>query len=355
MMNDDDNSTMLRDSVARALGDVVSPRGTVEAERDGIDRAAWSQLRHLGLLDDEAAELPLPELAAILDEIGYAGALVPYADSVLLAGWLARGAGFDRGDESLLSLASLPAAALEPGSGAAGGAASLRRQRVAWGRHVRDVLLIFASEQRHWVARVPAAALGLTPGSNLAGEPLDPCSADRIAFDAASVRELDPEHDPWALRLRGAFCRTAAMLGSARRVQELTLQYALDRKQFGKSLSQFQTIQSHLAEMAGEVAAAGAMLESVLSAAASPKGLLGAAPELAAVKVRVGMAAHRLTALAHQIHGAIGFTQEHSLHLYTRRLWAWREEYGNAAEWSQWLGNEMASLGSYGFWQRITR
>ena len=50
--------------------------------------------------------------------------------------------------------------------------------------------------------------------------------------------------------------------------------------------------------------------------------------------MRVGEAAGDGAAIAHQVHGAMGFTYEHSLHHFTRRLWAWREEFGNESFWA---------------------
>ena len=140
------------------------------------------------------------------------------------------------------------------------------------------------------------------------------------------------------------------------RVQEITLQYAEDRKQFGKSLSQFQVIQSYLAELAGEVSAGSAMLQTLLNAASrNGEGLACAALELAATKTRIGQAVRVINRLSHQIHGAMGLTQEYPLHLWTRRLWAWREDYGNETEWSRELGAELISLGPSAYWERITK
>jgi acyl-CoA dehydrogenase len=47
--------------------------------------------------------------------------------------------------------------------------------------------------------------------------------------------------------------------------------------------------------------------------------------------------------IAHQMHGAIGFTHEHSLHRLTRRLWAWRDEFGTESWWSLEPGREVAA------------
>jgi acyl-CoA dehydrogenase len=55
------------------------------------------------------------------------------------------------------------------------------------------------------------------------------------------------------------------------------------------------------------------------------------------------------------VHGAIGFTDEHSLHLKTRRLWAWRMEYGSQTFWSQRLGREVCANGSAALWPMLTQ
>jgi len=57
----------------------------------------------------------------------------------------------------------------------------------------------------------------------------------------------------------------------------------------------------------------------------------------------------------HAVHGAIGFTAEHSLHLKTRRLWAWRAEYGSQNFWSQRLGVSVCESGASGLWPMLTQ
>ena len=64
--------------------------------------------------------------------------------------------------------------------------------------------------------------------------------------------------------------------------------------------------------------------------------------------------AEPLTAIAHQVHGAIGFTQEHALHFATRRLWAWRADFGSDAGWAAELGRAAIALRAAGFWPAIT-
>jgi alkylation response protein AidB-like acyl-CoA dehydrogenase len=75
---------------------------------------------------------------------------------------------------------------------------------------------------------------------------------------------------------------------------------------------------------------------------------------VAAAKVRSGEAAGAGAAIAHQVHGAMGFTYEHSLHHRTRRLWAWREEFGNETFWASRLGRMVTHLGAEELWPFLT-
>ena len=46
----------------------------------------------------------------------------------------------------------------------------------------------------------------------------------------------------------------------------------------------------------------------------------------------------------------MGYTHEHTLHHFTRRVWAWRDEFGNESWWQQRLGRHLAVLGAGGLW-----
>jgi len=71
---------------------------------------------------------------------------------------------------------------------------------------------------------------------------------------------------------------------------------------------------------------------------------------VAAAKARVGEAAGIVAEQAHQVHGAMGYTHEHQLHHFSRRLWAWRDEFGNETYWQQRLGTHLAGLGAERVW-----
>jgi len=58
--------------------------------------------------------------------------------------------------------------------------------------------------------------------------------------------------------------------------------------------------------------------------------------------------------IAHQVHGAIGFTDRYALHHATLRLWSWREEFGNEAVWAEELGRSIAAAGAGQLWPALT-
>ena len=76
--------------------------------------------------------------------------------------------------------------------------------------------------------------------------------------------------------------------------------------------------------------------------------------EIAVAKIRTGEAAGLGAGIAHQCHGAIGFTYEHTLHFVTRRLWSWRAEFGAEVHWAATLGREVAARGADALWPYLT-
>ena len=142
------------------------------------------------------------------------------------------------------------------------------------------------------------------------------------------------------------------MAGALERALELAVRYATERSQFGRKIGQFQAIQQELARFAGEVAAA---VAAALSAAGAVERNEHAMLAVAAAKIRTAQAAHQGALIAHQVHGAIGVTDEYALHHSTLRLWAWREEFGNEAAWALELGRAITAAGADRLWPELTR
>jgi acyl-CoA dehydrogenase len=170
---------------------------------------------------------------------------------------------------------------------------------------------------------------------------------ERGALTLADVPVRKVERDVHAL---GALARTAQIAGAMDAALALSVDYVNQRQQFGRALAKFQAVQQSLATFACEAAAANCAAIGVGQAMAR-----GDAPyEIAAAKLRANRAAGTGAALAHQVHGAIGFTHEYALHPVTRRLWAWRSEFGNDAYWSGILSQRIVARGADNFWADIT-
>ncbi|NNN18874.1 MAG: acyl-CoA dehydrogenase, partial [Acidimicrobiaceae bacterium] len=80
---------------------------------------------------------------------------------------------------------------------------------------------------------------------------------------------------------------------------------------------------------------------------------VGAAFEVAAANATASRAASEVAAYAHQVHAAVGMTQEYQLHHFTRRLWAWRQEWGSERYWSEMLGRQVVVGGADSLWAHV--
>jgi acyl-CoA dehydrogenase len=149
----------------------------------------------------------------------------------------------------------------------------------------------------------------------------------------------------------GAFLRVALSAGALDAALALSVDYANTRVQFGKPLAKFQAVQQSLAVFAVEAAA----VNVVGAAAASALDRGEASFEIAAAKLRSNIAIGIGTSIAHQVHGAIGFTQDYGLHHLTRSLMRWRSECGNDAYWAGILGGLACANGGAGLWAEMTR
>jgi acyl-CoA dehydrogenase len=183
----------------------------------------------------------------------------------------------------------------------------------------------------------------------MAREPRDTLGFEEVKVVASAPHPLGPD----AVEKYGAMLRAAQMAGALEYLLAQSVAYANERPQFGRPIGKFQAIQQQLAGLACETAAARTAAENAFRVA----GLGGNADpgfEIAAAKVRAGEAATAGPSIAHQVHGAIGFTYEHNLHFATRRLWSWRAEYGTAQRWARVLGRQALERGGENLWADVT-
>lgn len=137
----------------------------------------------------------------------------------------------------------------------------------------------------------------------------------------------------------------AAMAGTMQRVLALTVDYANERRQFGRTIGQFQAVQQELAVLAEQATSA---VTAARMGCAAP----GALPDplrAAAAKLRACEAADKVSTVAHAVHGAIGITEEHRLRLFTNRLHEWRMSPGTEYRCAMVLGQALLSSSETSF------
>ncbi len=288
---------MFADHCDKALLDAAEQGQFPEALLGVIREGAFQQLAMA------SSGVELGDALAVLRVAGQCALPLPLAEMLLANRWLNEDAG----------ITSI-------GFGDASGASE-----VPWGRAADAVIALSADGGAQLLTE-----LSVEPGTNLAGE-----ARDQVRAGAA--RPLEIAEDAYALM---ALTRAVLMAGGLEGTLAMSLDYVSEREQFGRPISKFQAIQHHMAVMAAETAA------SIRAADAGLAGIGSARmrEEVAAAKARIGEAVGVVAELAHQVHGAMGYTHEHRLHHTTRRLWAWRDEFGTEQIWQQELGTTLAQL-----------
>jgi hypothetical protein len=330
--------TILYDSAMRLFGDLATAAVLAAAEKGVWPDALWQAVEAAGY-GDVLADGPsgTVEAVTILRAAGYHAAPVPLPET-MLARWLCGACGVEP------PAGALTVALVEPEDRLvlAGSTVSGQAGHVPWGQAAAAVVLVADDA-------IAVGGARFSPGNNLAGEPRDHFVAASPGLD---LHPMPSGLDRRSVRRLAALFRAAQMAGAMEAALVLSTGYANDRVQFGRPIAKFQAVQQQLALLAEEAAAA---LVAVESAAAAVAGSLSsAALAVAAAKIRAGEAAGRVAEIAHQVHGAIGFTHEHSLHRLTRRLWSWRDEFGDEAHWSLALGREVTAAGADALWPTIT-
>jgi len=287
------------------------PLALLSEEQGGFGLSPAEQGEALRLLGSLAVPLPVAETMG-------ANRLLAAAGLALAEG----PAGLARADQLVLD----------------GGVLKGRVERVAWGEQLDCLALavgdtLYRVPRSGWSLAESGAALNFHPRPTL-----------EIAWPVDGSAPLP--HCPLA---EGATLRAFQIAGALEAALDLTLEHTATRVQFGKPLQKNQVVQHELAKLAGELACATAAAD--LAAEALARGdLLG----VAAGTLRAREAAGNGAAIATQMHGAIGFTREHRLHLYTTALWSWRDEFGGQVLWATLLGKAALAAGEDGYWPLVT-
>lgn len=172
---------------------------------------------------------------------------------------------------------------------------------------------------------VPCAAVQLTAqpsidaSRRLAGVQWQPSDATRVADAPASLWEETLE--------RGALVASGQLVGLAQRMLDLAVDYAMQRKQFGKPIGSFQAIKHHLADVLTQIEFARPVLYRAAAALANREP--GCAVRVSHAKLACAKAAWVAARKGIQVHGAMGYTWEVDLQMFMKRAWVLSAAWGD--------------------------
>ena len=320
---------------------------------EALWRTAMDAGLHLAAVPEElgGAGTMLSDAAVIMRAVGWHAVPLPLVETVL-GNWLLAQAGCPPAGGPLAIAPVSHGQMLTLSHDSAGWTMTGNVEHIPWARHATDIVCVAEAESgRQFVVKASVESSVVHASTNVAGEP-----RDRLAFDQVPVgdamHELPGDRDHAALFLQlGALARCQQMAGAMEWILERCCAFAGERVQFGKPIGGFQAPQHMLAVMATQVSAAVVAADAAMNAFANDEADAAAAAGYA--KARVGEAAGEVTALAHQLHGAMGYSHEYPLHWRTRRLWAWRDEFGGERFWNQRAGAVVARHGAAQFWNDL--
>jgi alkylation response protein AidB-like acyl-CoA dehydrogenase len=313
-------------SAARDLLDGRAGHDQVRAHLQSgrpYDETLWGALADQGWLAIALAEaeggvgLSWVEAVVLLEQIGRHTAPVPFLPSLLAltVGALASGErigclGWSTHPDALRAVASGRTWTVSGRLGPVEGAA------------VADIAVVVAADGVFAVeidaSDRPPAEAAMDGTRVLSWLTFDGAPATRLGGAALATELLD----------RGAVGAAAEMLGGSDRVLEMAVQYAKDRVQFDQPIGSFQAIKHRCADMLVDVE--GMRSSTWYAAWAISAGDPDASAAASTAKVWSSDAAKRVMASGLQVHGGIGFTWEHDLHLYMKRSQFDRLSYGDA-------------------------
>ena len=351
---------MLKNS-AREFLDAECPDTLVrEMEEDerGYTPELWGKLAEqgwLGLIFPEnygGVGLSFLDLSVLLEEMGRALLPGPFFSTVVLGGMAIMDAGSEEQKQEYLPRiaegqiivtlaltepsARWDAAGVQLTATPSGGGYLLNGTKLfVPNGHVSDYLVVAArtgaGDEDVTLFVVPRDAGGLTQTvlKTIASDRQSEVVFENVQVPASAV--LGGVNAGWATIAKvldwGAIGKCAEMSGGGQQVLDMTVEYVKQRTQFGRPIGSFQAIQHHCANMATDVE--GSRYITYQAAWRLSEGL-PARREVAMAKAWVSDAYRRVCALGHQSHGAIGFTKEHNMQLFSRRAKAAELAFGDS-------------------------
>lgn len=350
---------MLSESVGRLLGEQAPPDTVRGAEGTGWLPQLWelvveSGLHLIGIPEERGGNGgSIADAHAVLWQVGRNASPIPLAETGLLGGWALSEAGLPLPDGPITVVPDASGGAISCTKDGDGWRLQGTGQRVPWASQSARIVVIADAGNQRLVLSVPTTEVSCGGELTLAGEPRETVSFNGAVVGSDSWAEAPKSVGHDSLLLRGALTRVTMMGGAMERAAEMGERYATERHQFGRPIAKFQAVQHHMVAVRAEANRTAIAGNAALLAVQEDRP--GSEFDIAAAKVVADDAARVLAARSHQLHGAIGVTFEYDLQLFTRRLHAWRDEFGSARYWTQRVSRIVAEHGPDKLWPLITR
>jgi acyl-CoA dehydrogenase len=346
-----ESDNIVAETAEKIFADLADAQ-TVNRDKDGSWKAPlWQALTEAGLPlswvpeDCDGSGASLAEGFSVLSAAGRFAIAVPLAET-MLAGWLLSQAKI-ASPEGMMTV--VPASPKDRIALNADGTLSGRARGVPFAKSAKHIAVLAGGTNGLSIALVDATKCRIEAGLNLANDGSDTVTFSNVA--PIAIRPAPEGFDQTALMLMGGVARSLQIAGALESMLDISVRYSNERVAFEKKISKFQAVQHNLARLAGESAAALAAATSAADTIANCTSFDDAVfLEAASAKIRCSEAAEKGAAIAHQVHGAIGFTIEHILHRYSLRALAWRDDFGSESYWAVELGKLVAARGADELW-----
>ena len=348
-----ESDNIVVETAEKIFADLADPQ-TINNDKKGTWQAPlWQALSEAGLplawVPDDlgGSGASLADGFALLNAAGRFAVAVPLAET-MLAGWLLAQAKIASPEGEMTVL---PASPKDRITLDADGALSGRARGVPFAKSAKHFAVLAHGKDGVSIALVDAAKARIEAGLNVGYDHSDTVTLDKVQpITTKSAKGLDQT----TLMLMGGVARSLQIAGALESMLDISVRYSNERVAFEKKISKFQAVQHNLARLAGESAAALAAATSAADAIANATSFNDEVYlEAASAKIRCAEAAEKGGAIAHQVHGAIGFTMEHILHRYSLRALAWRDDFGSESHWAVELGKLVANRGADELWPLV--
>jgi acyl-CoA dehydrogenase len=343
-----ESENIVAETAEKIFADLADAQ-TINRDKNGAWKAPlWQALTEAGLPlawvpeDCGGSGASLAEGFSVLSAAGRSAVAVPLAET-MLAGWLLAQAKISSPDGEMTVV---PASPKDRITLSADGSLSGRARGVPFAKVAKHIAVLASGSGGLSIALIEAGKCRIEAGLNLGGDHSDTVTLDKV--QPLTIKPAPKGFDQSQLMLMGGVARALESM------LEISVRYSNERVAFEKKISKFQAVQHNLARLAGESAAALAAATSAADTIANSTAFNDEVfLEAASAKIRCSEAAEKGGAIAHQVHGAIGFTIEHILHRYSLRALAWRDDFGSESYWAVELGKLVANRGADELWPLV--